>query len=86
MNERHHYNAGIRVTAKSRVGAFGDVLSVLTNMKINVSEMNAREAEDGHSDLFLTISVSSAGQMELVLSRILRVDGVIQARRIVAGG
>lgn len=86
LNERHHYNAGIRVTAKSRVGAFGDVLSVLTNMKINVSEMNAREAEDGHSDLFLTISVSSAEQMELVLSRILRVDGVIQARRIVAGG
>ncbi len=86
LNERHQYNAGIRVTAKSRVGAFSDVLGVLTNMKINVSEMNAREAEDGHSDLFLTISVFSAEQVELVLSRILRVNGVTQAKRIVAGG
>ena len=55
-------------------------------MKINVSEMNAKEMDDGQCDLFLTITVSDAEQMELVLSRILRANGVIQARRIVAGG
>ena len=86
MNERHQYSAGIRVTTKSRVGAITDVLTVLTNMKINVSEMNAKEMDDGQCDLFLTITVSDAEQMELVLSRILRANGVIQARRIVAGG
>ena len=85
MNERHQYRAGIRVTTKSRVGAITDVLTVLTNMKINVSEMNAKEMDDGQCDLFLTITVSDAEQMELVLSRILRANGVIQARRIVAG-
>ena len=85
MNERHQYSAGIRVTTKSRVGAISDVLTVLTNMKINVSEMNAKEMDDGQCDLFLTITVSNAEQMELVLSRILRANGVIQARRIVAG-
>ena len=85
MNERHKYSAGIRVTTKSRVGAITDVLTVLTNMKINVSEMNAKEMDDGQCDLFLTITVSDAEQMELVLSRILRANGVIQARRIVAG-
>ena len=85
MNERHQYSAGIRVTTKSRVGAITDVLTVLTNMKINVSEMNAKEMDDGQCDLFLTITVSDAEQMELVLSRILRANGVIQARRIVAG-
>ena len=85
MNERHQYSAGIRVTTRSRVGAITDVLTVLTNMKINVSEMNAKEMDDGQCDLFLTITVSDAEQMELVLSRILRANGVIQARRIVAG-
>lgn len=86
MNERHQYSAGIRVTTRSRVGAITDVLTVLTNMKINVSEMNAKEMDDGQCDLFLTITVSDAEQMELVLSRILRANGVIQARRRIVAG
>ena len=84
--ERHQYNTGIKVSGKTRVGLLSDVLSQLSNMKINISEMSARDAEDGHSDLYLTITVYDKGQLEFVLNRVARVSGVHEVKRIVAGG
>ena len=64
---------------------FNDVLTSLSNMKINVTEMNARDAEDGHFDLYLTISVYDREQLEFVLGRLMRISGVSEVKRIKAG-
>ena len=55
-------------------------------MKINVSEMTARDDEDGNCDLYLTITVYDKGQLEFVINRLMRVSGVAEVKRIVAGG
>ncbi len=83
-DERHQYNTGIKVTGHSRVGLFNDVLTALSNMKINICEMNARDNEDG-CDLYLTINVTDKGQLDYVLNRLMRVSGVSEVKRIVAG-
>ena len=85
-NERHQYHTGIKISGKTRVGLLNDVLSQLTNMKINVSEMSARDAEDGHADLYLTITVFDLEQLDLILNRLARIAGVSEVKRIVAGG
>lgn len=85
MDERHEYQAAIKVTAKSRVGAFGDVLTVLANMKININEMTAKEEKTEECSLYLTITVNSREQMQLVLSRLLHAEGVKEVKRMVAG-
>ena len=85
-DEKHQYNTGIKIAANNRVGLLSDVLSQLSNMKINVSEMNARENGDGHCDLYLTITVFDKGQLDFVLNRIARVNGVSEVKRIVTGG
>ncbi len=82
--ERHQYNTGIKVTGHTRVGFFNDVLTALSNMKINICEMNARDNEDG-CDLYLTINVTDKGQLDYVLNRLMRVSGVSEVKRIVAG-
>ena len=85
VGEKHLYHTGIKVSVHSQVGAISEVLSVLTNMKIAVTEMSAKAESDGHSDVFLTITVNNREQLELVLSRIGKVRGVIRTKRLVAG-
>ena len=85
-DEKHQYHTGIKVSGKTRVGFFNDVLTTLSNMKINVSEMSARDADDGHCDLYLTITVYDKGQLEFVINRVARVSGVFEVKRIVTGG
>ena len=84
--EKHHYHTGIKIVGKTRVGIFNDVLTTLSNMKINVSEMTARDDENGNCDLYLTITVYDKGQLEFVMNRLMRVSGVSEVKRIVAGG
>ena len=55
-------------------------------MKINVSELNAREDDEGRCTLYLTITVYDQGQLEFVINRLARVSGVSEVKRIVAGG
>ena len=83
--EKHQYHTGIKISGRTRVGMFNDVLTSLSNMKINVTEMNARDAEDGHFDLYLTISVYDREQLEFVLGRLMRISGVSEVKRIMAG-
>ena len=80
------YHTGIRITATNRVGLLSDVVNQLTNMKINVSELNGREDEDGNGVLYLTVSIHDKSQLEFVINRLMRVSGVSEVKRIVAGG
>ncbi len=82
--ERHQYNTGVKVTGQSRVGLFNDVLTALSNMKINVCEISAHDDESG-CDLYLTITITDKGQLDYVLNRLARVHGVSEVKRIVAG-
>jgi GTP pyrophosphokinase len=84
--EKHQYSTGIKITATNRVGLLSDLMTQLSNMKINVSELNAREDEDGNGVLYMTISVHDKGQLEFVINRLMRVSGVSEVKRIVAGG
>ena len=84
--EKHHYSTGIKLTATNRVGLLSDLMTQLSNMKINVNELNARQHDDGHCDLYLTITVNDREHLEFVLNRLMRVSGVSEVKRIVAGG
>ena len=84
--EKHQYATGIKLTANNRVGLLSDLMGQLSNMKINVNELNARQHDDGHCDLYLTVTVNDREHLEFVLNRLMRVNGVSEAKRIVAGG
>ena len=84
--EKREYYTGVRISGKSRLGLFNDVLTALNNMKIKVSEMTAKEHDDGSCDLYLTVAVHDKGQLEFIMNRLNRVGGVSEVKRIVAGG
>ena len=85
-DEKHQYNTGIKISANNRVGLLSDVLGQLSNMKINVSELNAREDDEGRCILYLTVTIFDKEHLEFVINRLARVSGVSEVKRIVAGG
>ena len=63
-----------------------DVVTVFSNMKLNVTEMNARDNDEGNTVFFLTVTVSGLEQLELVMNRLRRCQGVSLVERQMTGG
>ena len=78
---RQTFYVPLTVEIKTRVGALADIVTVFTNMKINIGELKGRDMEDGQSRYTLSAAVNSIEQLELLLSRIRRVSGVLSAER-----
>ncbi|MBQ9534298.1 MAG: bifunctional (p)ppGpp synthetase/guanosine-3',5'-bis(diphosphate) 3'-pyrophosphohydrolase [Clostridia bacterium] len=84
--EKHMYGTAIRVVTKTRTGVLADVVTVFSNMKINVNELVVKDMEGGESIFFITVSVSGREQLELVFSRLRRCRGVVDVFRKVSEG
>ena len=81
QEERHSFNAALRVHVTNRIGLLADVIMVFTNMKLNITELNTREHEDGSCTLFISTEVSSLEQLDLVMNRVRRVKSVKEVSR-----
>ena len=81
-SEKHHYQTGLRIYTQTRVGILADVITVFSNAKINVNEMNARDdTSTGQTILYLTVTVTGRNQLEFLMGRIRRCAGVVDVRR-----
>ncbi len=80
------YNTSIRISAKSRQGILADVVTVINNMKLAVSELNVRDMPDGKTLFFMSIEVSDVEQLDLLTSRLKKNSDVYDVTRIMAGG
>ena len=81
QEERHSFNAALRVHVTNRIGLLADVIMVFTNMKLNITELNTRENEDGTCTLFISTDVTSLEQLDLVMNRVRRVKSVKEVSR-----
>ena len=79
--ERHSFTAAMRVLVSNRIGLLADVIMVFTNMKLNITELNTRENDDGTCTLFISTDVSSLEQLDLVMNRVRRVKSVKEVSR-----
>lgn len=84
--EKHQYVTNIKIVAKARAGVMADVVTVFSNMKLNITEMNARDNSEGNTVFFLGVTVSGMEQLELVMNRLRRCQGVSMVERQMAGG
>ncbi|MBR5283538.1 MAG: bifunctional (p)ppGpp synthetase/guanosine-3',5'-bis(diphosphate) 3'-pyrophosphohydrolase, partial [Clostridia bacterium] len=70
------FYAPLTVDIRTRVGAIADIVTVLTNMKLNIGEFNGKDLDDGHSIYTLQAGVNSVDQLELLISRLRKLKGV----------
>lgn len=79
---RHQtFDVPLVVEIKTRVGAISDIISVFTNMHINVGKLNGRDMEDGISRYNIEAGVNSIEQLDLLMNRIRKVSGVSDVQR-----
>ncbi len=84
--ERNRFESSLKISAKSRVGALGDVVSVFANMKINVLELNARDNPDGLSNFYVTLEVRDLAQLDALMNRLMNNPSVAAVERRITGG
>ncbi len=77
------FNAELSIECTNRSGILADVISVVSEEKINLVAANARPIKDRTALIDITISVSSKPELESLIKRLLRVPGVYDIKRTI---
>ena len=78
---KKEFQASLQITALSRIGLMADVSLQLANMRVNINEIFSRDAKDGRSTIYMTVTVSNVEHLKNVIARIEKVDGVLSVER-----
>ena len=81
--EQHsaYYRVVLDVFGYNRTGILVDVMSVLQESRIPAHEASARELKNGNVSILLTISISGTSELQGIINKIKKVDGVIDVSR-----
>ncbi len=75
------YSVNVQIEALDRVGVFKDILSRLSDQKINVSHANVKTAINQPALIDLGIEVSDKQQLEQVFHQIKKMSDILNIRR-----
>lgn len=76
-----YYKVGLDVVGNNRIGIFSDVMNSLSEAKISTHEAAARVLKNGNFMASLTISVAGTAELEGVISRMKKINGVLSVER-----
>ncbi|MDY6900948.1 MAG: bifunctional (p)ppGpp synthetase/guanosine-3',5'-bis(diphosphate) 3'-pyrophosphohydrolase [Cyanobacteriota bacterium] len=75
------YSVNVQIEALDRVGVFKDILSRLSDQRINVSHANVKTAVNQPALIDLGIEVSDRKQLEQVFNQIRKMSDILNIRR-----
>jgi len=75
------FSTSLEVLSRDRDGLLLDIATVMTSLKIRVTEMSSRVLPDGNAVIALTFQVAGTEELETVRSRIRSLSGVTEIRR-----
>lgn len=76
------YFAEIQVQADDREGLLGDIMSVITELKLQLSAVNANLAKDGFAFVNIKVKITSIDDLKDLMKRIKRLRGVVDVYRM----
>ncbi|MFZ5898078.1 MAG: RelA/SpoT family protein [Bacillota bacterium] len=79
------FQVRLEIQGLDRAGLLGDVMAVLTEMKISASWVAARTSRDGEASIDLIIAINSLDQLSFIFGKLARVKDVYDIRRICSG-
>ncbi len=81
QNVREEYKATLQLTCLSRVGLMAEVAMQVANMRVNITSISTHEMKDGRAIVELTVNVSGLDHLKNLISRIEKIDGILQVER-----
>jgi guanosine-3',5'-bis(diphosphate) 3'-pyrophosphohydrolase len=75
------FKASVDIIGGDRQGILADVSVALSNMRVPIHTLMAREGKDGHSHIQVTIGISDLEQLRGIMSSLRKIEGVITVQR-----
>lgn len=78
---RNTYKVVLDVVGYDRMGIFADIMSSLVEARITAHEAAARTLKNGNISAMITISVAGAQELQGVITRLMKIEGVLSVDR-----
>ena len=78
---RDAFKSTIEIVGEDRKGFLADVSLQISNMQIQLDELNARKLKDGYDHITITVTINSLEQLKMIITRFSNLSGVISVRR-----
>ena len=75
------YRATLDIVSYDRNGLLADVAIVLSEMRIFIHESSSRQLKNGNANIVLTISIAGIEQLNNIIARLKKINGVISVDR-----
>ena len=75
------FKAGLTIHCESRVALMADVATLLADMRVMINSINTREMKDGRYFIYITITVKSTEFLNVVISKLKTINGIIDVTR-----
>ncbi len=76
------FETRLQIFSKNKEGLVLDIVTALNAMKAKVASLNARNLGSGNAEVSISVSVTGLDQLRDVMSRIQRVNGIMEVRRM----
>ncbi len=75
------FQTTLQISAKDQIDVVANVAMILSGMKVNVHQMDARSFGDGYSVLNLVMDITGTEQLDYVIHKLRGVSGIIDVKR-----
>lgn len=80
-NVKEEYKATLQLTCLSRVGLMAEIATQVANMRVNITSISTHDMKDGRTIVELTVNVSGVDHLKNLISRIEKIEGILQVER-----
>ncbi|MBQ9482577.1 MAG: bifunctional (p)ppGpp synthetase/guanosine-3',5'-bis(diphosphate) 3'-pyrophosphohydrolase [Ruminiclostridium sp.] len=79
--ESESYNATIDIVAEDRTALIADVTASIAASRLPIRQITAHQLKNGNANIIVTVEVASVEQLNAMIGRISKIQGVISAER-----
>ncbi len=76
------YFAEIQVKGEDRDGLLADVMSIITDLKLQISAVNANVSREAYAFINVKVKITSKGSLDELMKKIKRLRGVLDVYRV----
>lgn len=81
MEHRESFKATLEIIGFDRNGLLADVTMQLSNMKVPIHAINARQSKDMKGVINITIGTNDLEQLQTIITRLYKIEGIISIER-----
>ena len=78
---KEEFTATLSITCLDRVGLMADISKVIADMRVMIYGINTKSKKDGRASIELTIAVNGIEHLQSVMSKINKINGILDVER-----